>query len=303
VIEQGWLRAVHPKDEDRVREQWDRAVAARSLFQVEYRFQLPTGTASWVLGQAAPEVDDRGDLVGYVGTVTDISDRVRSETRLKKSFQKLRSLASRLQTVREEERTEISREVHDSLGQALTALSFDLAWLEGKLPADFPALLERCRSMQVIVEDILRTTQRLCMQLRPHLLDNLGLAAAIEWQLQEFENRTHIACRFHKLDETGIGQESATAAFRILQEALTNVARHAQANAVEVRLLSEPGHLVLEISDNGKGIADADLSSIGSIGILGMKERTLALGGELYIKGCPGKGTTVTLRIPCPGNE
>jgi PAS domain S-box-containing protein len=231
----------------------------------------------------------------------DITERRVAEERLHRSTEELRALSERLRVVREEERTQIAREVHDEVGQALTALRMDVAWLEGKLTAalDQRADVEsKLRSMSKLIDTTLDAVQRIATELRPGVLDELGLEAAIEWYLKEFEQRTGIVCRFRsELGGSPIDHGRSTAVFRILQEALTNVARHSVATWVKIHLSSD-GKLRLEIRDNGRGIPEDRIESSASLGLVGMRERARALGGSVEIRGATGRGTSVTLTIP-----
>lgn len=240
----------------------------------------------------------------------EIAERRRAEEELRESREQLRQLAAKLERVREEERTRIAREIHDELGQALTALKLDLSSLKrlGRLKssrqqskkATQDALLERLDAMSGLLDQTVQTVRRISTELRPAVLDSLGLAAAIEWQAQDFERRTDIRCVFRStLEEETIPREVATAAFRILQETLTNVARHAEAGWVAVNLsLEDKALLALDVTDDGKGISKEASSSPKSIGLAGMRERALLLGGNVQVEGRSGQGTTVRLRLP-----
>jgi signal transduction histidine kinase len=227
------------------------------------------------------------------------AERKRAEDRLRQSHEQLRALSVYLQHVREEERTRIAREVHDELGQALTGLKMDLSWVGGRLPRELKVLHEKMRVMIGHIDQTIQTVRRISTELRPGILDDLGLIAAIEWQAHEFQTRTGIQCAVTALiNETPKDQELDTAFFRIFQETLTNIIRHAGASRVEVRLEAENGSIVLQVHDNGRGISDAELADTKSIGLLGMRERAGLLGGEVVITGGSGQGTTVTTRIP-----
>jgi len=218
---------------------------------------------------------------------------------LRISFEQLRALASRLQEVREEERTSIAREIHDELGQALTALKMDVVWLMQRLPEGSKPWLAKTDSMLKLIDNTISAVRRIAAELRPGMLDDLGLVAAIEWQAQEFQGRTGVECQvLLPTDDVALDEEHSTAVFRIFQETLTNIARHANATRVSVKLERTAQEIVLEVQDNGKGLEEAAVFSTRSLGLLGMKERALLLGGGLEVHGSQGKGTTVTLRIP-----
>jgi signal transduction histidine kinase len=222
-----------------------------------------------------------------------------AQRRLSRSREQLRSLAARLESIREEERSRIAREVHDVLGQSLTGIKMDAAWILSRLPDTQSKLAERAKSMSALIDSTIQTVRRIAADLRPGILDNLGLVAAVEWQASEFQTRTGIHCRVSSnLRDASLASESATAVFRIFQETLTNVARHAQATIVSVDLGEEKGCIVLQVVDNGRGIDLAELTQSKSVGLLGMRERAAILGGDLVISGAPGQGTTVILSVP-----
>jgi signal transduction histidine kinase len=208
-------------------------------------------------------------------------------------------LAARLQTVREEERTRLAREIHDEIGQALTAIKIDLSAWARQRAGDTADPADRARTMLTLVDETIQLVRRIATELRPGILDDLGLVAAIEWAAKEFQQRTGIACHASLPDsDITLDVERATAFFRIFQETLTNVARHAAAREVNVRLAWEDGALHLVVHDDGVGITDEQLAGTRSLGIVGMRERALLLGGEFTIDGRPDAGTTVSVRIP-----
>ena len=228
---------------------------------------------------------------------SDLSDVKRAEQEVRDSSEQLRKLAARLVIVREEERTRISREVHDELGQSLTSVKMDLAWLAGRLPRRNAQLHKRIRSTRQLAARIIQSVRRISTELRPGVLD-LGLAAAVEWQVQEFQARSGIQCRVRLLTREVFAPDVSTGLFRIFQETLTNVARHAKATRVVVVLQKQRDRVVLQIRDNGRGFAQADPSLSKSLGLLGMRERAAILGGRVNVSSAPGKGTTVTAWIP-----
>jgi len=267
-------------------------------------YEATTSSARlWLSLYFSPLRSANGDVIGGMGVVEDITERRQVEEQLRSSREQLRNLAAYIQSVREEERTKIAREIHDELGQALTGLKMNLSWLDKKLSEAGDvvprSLLEEITSMSKLVDTTIQTVREISTELRPGVLDDLGLTAAIEWQLQEFQTRTGIRCNFTSSPENiTLDQDRSTAIFRIFQETLINVARHANATRVDISLKEEADNLILEVRDNGKGITESGISNSKSLGLLGMRERALFLGGEVKISGTPGKGTTITVRVP-----
>jgi PAS domain S-box-containing protein len=229
----------------------------------------------------------------------DITERERAEEQLKRSREQLRNLARHLESVREAERAMIAREIHDELGQMLTGLKIDLAWLHSRLSEDQASVLDRTEAMSKLIDTTMKTVRRISSSLRPAILDDFGLVAAIKWQAEEFETRTGIQCRLTlPPHDITLDRRGSTSIFRVFQETLTNVARHANATEVNITLRTAAGNLILEITDNGKGITESEIYDFRSLGLLGMRERVLLLGGEFNIRGVKGKGTTLTVRAP-----
>jgi signal transduction histidine kinase len=215
----------------------------------------------------------------------------------------LRALVARLERLREEERTRIAREVHDALGQLATGLKIDLAWCRDRAarvgdPALRQGLQERLASATGLADALLAEVQTISRDLRPGALDHLGVAAALQTEASRFQERTGIACEVSVPRSLAVGDREAVALFRTAQEALTNVARHAQADRVRLRLARRARWVVLEVADNGRGIRAGEMRGPASLGLLGMQERAAALGGHLRVRGAPGRGTTVTLALP-----
>ena len=223
-----------------------------------------------------------------------------AEEQLRESHEQLRALSVYLQTVREEERTRIAREVHDELGQALTGCKLDLSWIASKLPKDQKALLAKTKALTGHIDSTIQMVRRIATELRPGILDHLGLAAALEWQANEFQTRTGIKCDVQAdVGDTSVNPDSTTTLFRIFQETLTNVIRHAGATRVMVQLKEAGDQIVMEVKDNGRGISREEIANTRSMGLLGMRERAMLLGGEFKVgKSSGGKGTKVTVSIP-----
>lgn len=232
----------------------------------------------------------------------EIGEREKAEDELRRSREELRGLASHLQSVREQERADIAREIHDELGQALTALKLDLHWAGQQVAAGRPGVAApRIAAMSKSIDATVQSVRRISSQLRPKLLDDLGLSAALEWQAREFEQRTGVECRIRSdPDDIVLDPALSTALFRIFQETLTNVARHAGASRVDVVLTSFGGKVEMTVTDDGQGIRPEQVSNGRSLGIVGMRERVRSLGGRLEINGRRGRGTSVRVSIPCP---
>ena len=232
---------------------------------------------------------------------SEIAERERAEEQLRTSLAQLRALAARLQSVREEERTSIAREIHDELGQACTAIKMDLALIGRRLIKSQTRLHAKVDSAVELVDNMIVNLRRIASELRPRTLDDLGLPTALELHAQEFESRTGIRCRVSLPKEAlALDMDTSIAIFRIFQESLTNVARHAHATQVEGRLKMENDQLIFQVFDNGRGFDSEEAKARKSLGLVGMHERALMLNGDLKIEGVPGAGTTMTLTIPLP---
>ena len=281
---------------------------ARGVWSGENALRARNGREVPVSQVLLAHKDPAGEVKFFSTIARDITERIRYEAQLTSSREQLRSLAARLQSVREEEGVRIAREIHDELGQALTGFKIDLTWLEKRLAKLDDRLMRGLLKKKVDgmcdqVDETIHTVRRIAAELRPGVLDDLGLEAAIEWQAQEFQNRTGIECRVNTtLEELALDRESGTAVFRIFQETLTNVARHANATRVKVVIEKQDGLVVLHVQDNGRGIAEHDLAAANSLGLLGIRERATLLGGAVSIHGEPGKGTTVTVCVPTTQN-
>jgi len=221
----------------------------------------------------------------------------RKSERLRESEEKLRRLAAHLISVREEERAHIAREIHDELGQVLTGLKMEVTWLAKRLKER--PLIEKTDSMCKLIDTTVQTVRKIATGLRPEMLDDMGLVAAVAWQAKDFQKRTGIRCRTKLPGENvKLDADVSTTMFRIFQEILTNVARHSRATRVDLELSVNEGSVALEVIDNGVGIADAELNGKKSLGLLGMHERALLFGGEVKITGTAGHGTRVSVSIP-----
>lgn len=242
-----------------------------------------------------------GRRIGTVVVAIDASARKRSEEALRLSREQLRLLAKRLHSAREEERIKISRDLHDELGQRLTALNFEISRIQKGLTRipEAHALLEEANRIAGMISDMLDAVQMMSAELRPRILDDLGLAAAIEWEAHEARKRTGVRYVINdKLNRVRLRGDVRTTVFRIFQEILTNIVRHAHASEVGIDLVQRNGHLVLRVKDDGRGITKAEISDPWALGLLGMRERAAAIGGEIRFRGAPVNGTMVTLKVP-----
>ena len=244
-----------------------------------------------------------GGAYFFTGIIRDITERQRGEVNLIQSRDELSALSRRLQVIQEEERTRISLKVHDELGQSLTALKLDLAWLERRLrPEKQEELLKKIGEMSQLVDKTITEVREIASDLRPGLLDHFGLPAAIEWLFKEFTERTGIGCNLTvNPEDLGLSRDHATVLFRVVQEAMTNVARHAEATKLKIALSHTNGDLQLDIQDNGKGITVAAAGNLKSLGLLGVRERVKSAGGLMKISGGPDRGTLLTVNIPRNG--
>jgi PAS domain S-box-containing protein len=265
------------------------------------------GSRLWISVNARTVRDEQGAIQYYEGTAQDITERKAAEEKIKASSEQLRALSARLQSAREEEGARIAREIHDELGGALTSLRWDLESVDKVISesGDQPqlqALRERIEAMLRLTETTISNVRRISAELRPGILDDLGLVEAIEWQAGQFQARTGITCRCDcSLENLDLGREQSTAVFRIFQEALTNILRHAQATSVDITTKVEAGEFVLKIIDNGRGITENEKSGAQSLGLLGMKERARLVGGKINVTRVEGEGTMITVRVPLSG--
>lgn len=250
----------------------------------------------WINLRAMPS--QQADGVQWDGIMTNITQSKLEEAEIKRSREQLAELSAHIQTVKEQERARIAREIHDDLGGNLTAIKMALALLTRRLPTDDETLIEKANYLDSLIDRSIEAVHRIAGDLRPGVLD-FGLVAAIDWQAKEFEKQVGIPCEFtSNRKEIDLNLDKATTLFRIFQEALTNIAKHARASRVVVRLSRTNRNVRLEVSDNGRGIAQADRMKPKSFGIRGMMERAAALGGNLSIGAGPEGGTLITIKIP-----
>lgn len=287
---------LHPDDVPHVMEKWAADMKAGIASEDEMRLRGADGKYRWFLVRTVPLRNEQGEITYWYGMSTDIEDRKSAEEQLAQRESQLRALSASVQSAREEERIRIAREIHDELGSALTSLRWDLESIRKTIPEPE---LPKLSSMLEATDTMIHIVRRIASDLRPAVLDVLGLEEAIEWQARQFETRTGIAVRYES-SGAGLALDAAqsTAVFRIFQEALTNVLRHARATRVDVTVAEDTGSFRLVVADNGKGIADEERVGENSIGLLGMQERAHLIGGVVDVTGVAGGGTTVTLRVP-----
>jgi PAS domain S-box-containing protein len=256
------------------------------------------GENRWVETFKSPVFDAEGKVIGTTGLARDITLRRHLQDEQRRAREQLRALAAHVESVREQERVRIAREIHDELGQALTCMGMDLAFLDKHIEPANKEATARIAALVELVKDTIRCVRRISSELRPSILDDLGLGVAIEWLAHDLEARSQIACSVEVPEDLSLPFELATPLFRVCQEALTNVTRHAGASHVSIQLTCTNTEIGLVVKDDGRGITDEEIKRHGSLGLLGMKERVTILGGTLDVHGRPGQGTTVTIRIP-----
>jgi signal transduction histidine kinase len=261
------------------------------------------GTPFWAHVVITSFCDSSPRPVGFAMVSSDLTERRKLEGDFAQANARLRALASHVNSGTEREKGRLAREIHDVLGQELTGLKLDAAWITRRLSSseqpEVLAVLQRLREMTKQIEGCMQTVRRVATGLRPGVLDDLGLSAAIDWQVREFEKRSGISVVLSMPeDDLSVDRQCATTLFRILQEVLTNIARHAGARTADVAVLEEHGLLTLSMRDDGRGISELQAVSSQSLGILGIRERVALLGGSLDISGAAGLGTRVTVKVP-----
>jgi PAS domain S-box-containing protein len=305
----GWARGVHADDRARCLAAYHKGVHSGQRFELEYRLRRADGEYRHVLDCAAPH-GTKGGLAGFIGSCLDITERKTAElllrareTQLRESERQLRRLASSVEQARENERTMIARELHDELGQSLTAIKLELARTARVLTRQRlePEALDSLQSIVGGIDVATETVRRLATSLRPPALDHLGLVAAIELEAAALTRRTGIRSRiFGNRRVPPLAPLQTTGTFRIVQEALTNVTRHASASAVTIWIVGRAKSTLIKIQDNGRGMTVRGPTDRAALGLLGMHERAEMIGGTLTIRSTPGKGTTISLMLKRP---
>jgi len=294
----GWVDGVHENDRTTCVETYLAAFRERRPFEIEYRLRRADGIFRWVIDRGAPRAGADGRFAGYIGACIDVTALKQSEARLRESEYQLRRLAARFESAQEHERASVARELHDELGQTLTALKLEMARTVPDLLKQGidHSTIDRLQSMIGTIDTAQETVRRLATSLRPPALDHLGLAAAIELEGAALARRTGIRCRVvgnrrvAKLD--GV---QTTAVFRIVQEALTNIVRHASASAITISINGTARSTSVKVRDNGRGMTTEQMADPAAIGLLGMRERAELIRATLSISSHPGKGTVVSV--------
>jgi PAS domain S-box-containing protein len=277
-----------------------RALAGDTVRVVGEFVIAATGRSGWISTVFSPLRDGQGQIIGLLAIKRDVTKQRRVQQELRERTEQLSKLNARLQQIREEEGTRIAREIHDQVGQALTALNLEITSIRNQMPPEFEPFKNRLRTAMQSVDEAIRNVQKISRELRPPALDVLGLAATVEGEVLAFKSRTGIDCRFQSTPaHLNVPKPASVAIFRIVQECLTNVARHAEASCVNISLARENGIVRLSVRDNGKGFSIRE-SLNESLGVIGMRERALNLGGQFSIESAPDGGTTVAVEVPLP---
>jgi signal transduction histidine kinase len=296
-----WAKSLAPEDFERTNAEVQAALVGEREFASEFRIVWPDNSIHYIQAASQTFRDEAGHPVRMVGVNYDITGRRQAEEELRASSERLRALSESLRKAKEEEGMRIARELHDELGSALTSLKWGLLRLDNVKSNTMTAgkAAEKIAEMVGLVDSTINTVRRISSELRPGVVDDLGLVSAIEWHAQQFQENTGIVCRFESnTEEVDLSGDQATTVFRIFQEAMTNILRHARATKANILIEQEEGGFVLEIKDNGRGITENEKLGTRSLGLLGMRERAHSVGGKVEISGAAGKGTVLTVRLP-----
>ena len=292
------MRMVHPTDRSMMADKFGALTTGKRL-HAEYRIVRADGEVRWIEVSGRGIFDNTGKPTRYLGVGYDVTERKVVEDKLRRSEDQLRALTARLQTAIEEERMRIAQELHDQLGQALTCIKMDLDWIVRKYGATGENWIPMLQDAMGVVDNNIALVRRLSTELRPQLLDSMGLRAAIEWEIEQFQRRSGMRCLVQVTDDPlNLTNEKEIAIFRIFQEAMTNIARHSNAQKVWVDLEREEDEVILTIKDDGSGFSADLVEQMQSLGLLGMYERALVMRACFEVKSKPGRGTTITLHVP-----
>ena len=290
---------VHPEEVDEFKKLWVSLEKNMLTHVGKFRIVLKNGSIRHINERAHFKKDNKGNLSLTLGTVQDITSEMHTEKEIKTSREKIRELSLHLQSIQEEERAYLAREIHDELGQGLTGIKMDLSWLKQRIENGSPEINERIISLNNLIDQIIVSVRKISSELHPAILEDLGLRAAIEWQIEEFKKRSTINCELLLPEEKlGFDKNQARSIFRIIQESLTNILRHSKADNIKIAIQRINDNVLLTITDDGIGF-DPLLNQIDrGFGLFGMKERAESLEAELTINSVPKEGTTITLHIP-----
>lgn len=295
------IEKIHPEDVESMMASIDTVLNNPRLknWAYEYRFLKADGSYAYVKNRGIVIRNMNREAIRMVGSIRDVTMQKQYEEQILETNQQLKNLTDHLQTAREEERIYIAREIHDELGQRLTGIKLDASWIKNKLQSVYPEGLNRIQQLIESVNDTINKVRKLATDLRPGVLDDLGLEAAIEWHIQQFKNQTKIKVKLKSIGlKSNYNKSVNTAIYRIFQEAMTNVARHSNATLVKVNLFEENNIITLQIRDNGQGISELSKNNSSSLGITGMRERAEMIGGKFSIQKHPKKGSIVEVSIP-----
>ena len=299
ALQDGWLDAVHPSDKEWLLKGWYSKADIKEISATEYRMIDKVGNLRWVSGKAVPVMNAEGVITSYIGTVTDITVRKTAELELLETTRQLKELSTHLQQVREDERKNIALEIHDELGQQLTGIKMDIMWLKKKLAHGDEAIAFKFDDTLKLVSDTVSSIRRITTELRPSIIDDLGLNAALDWLAKEFNARMDIKVNYsNDFEDAGINSFTSINIFRILQESLTNIAKHANAKTVEIFISQHEKFIQLIIKDDGLGFNTNQKRTNPAFGLMGIRERTDVLKGNFTIHSSPGNGTEIKITIP-----
>lgn len=299
AIGDAWMYIIHPEDRKNQVSSWKAKTKNIEPSETEYRIINKNGQLRWVNGKAIPVINSSGKVTGYIGTIADVTELKIALELLNERTEQLRELSTHLQTIRENERMHIAREIHDELGQQLTALKMDIVWLSKKNINGHEDVRNKFEDAISLIDETVRSIRRIATELRPSIIDDLGLNAALEWQVTEFRQRSDISVSFRNaFDDVNMNPAISISLFRILQESLTNIARHSQAKNVRVSLEKSGNAVLLAIQDDGIGFDKTLKKSSQAFGLIGINERAAMLNGQCSIDSTPGGGTNITVQIP-----
>ncbi|MFO8234223.1 MAG: PAS domain S-box protein [Bacteroidales bacterium] len=297
----GWTEGLHPEDKEQTINQYLGAFKKRQNFTLEYRIKNKDNQYRWFYDIGAPMYDDNDSFLGYIGSCIDLTERNKIEQELKESRNQLKKLSSYQQNLIEQERSYIAREIHDELGQYLSAIHMGLSWIKKQIDRRDRKMRSKILELIELTNVTLQKVKQLATELHPSIIDDMGILSAIEWYVNEFEKQSKISCYLYLPDnevEIGIDENKAINIYRIIQEALNNVYRHAEASKVEVSMKQNEKEITLEIKDNGIGFDLSENQATDNLGVIGMKERAFIMNATFSIKGDKGSGTQVTIKIP-----